>query len=98
MPDSESNTNTAFLVLFGILSLLFAIAGLHYKDSLCCLLCRSLLQSWSHTQVTAQDELDVEVGIGDGAPEQGLKGAHELQPRLLLPWYLGGSSEELTPH
>ncbi|KAF2635096.1 hypothetical protein P280DRAFT_412255 [Massarina eburnea CBS 473.64] len=52
MSTASSSTDTALLISFGILTLLATIAGLHYRDSLFCLLCRSLHHAWTVSKWT----------------------------------------------
>ncbi|KAF1828515.1 hypothetical protein BDW02DRAFT_227050 [Decorospora gaudefroyi] len=83
---SDSN-ETTLLICFGIFTLMATLASLHYRDSLCCLFCRSLMRAWSRIPDT-----DVEAMAG---MQHGLRRAlHEedeaiieLQPRPSFPLY-----------
>ncbi|CBX92015.1 predicted protein [Plenodomus lingam JN3] len=44
---------TTLVICFGIITIIATVAGLHYRDSLCCLMCRSLVGAWSTTAVIA---------------------------------------------
>jgi hypothetical protein len=46
MPESNENT---LVILFGVFTLVATLASLHYRDSLCCLFCRSLINAWSRS-------------------------------------------------
>ncbi|KAF2872621.1 hypothetical protein BDV95DRAFT_542850 [Massariosphaeria phaeospora] len=85
MSSSDSTTSTALLVTFGIFTLLTTIAGIHYRDSLCCLFYRSLHGAWSQ-----QVDSEVEIRYGsDPDQDNDLEdGVYEMQPRLSLPLYL----------
>ncbi|KAF2833896.1 hypothetical protein CC86DRAFT_279364 [Ophiobolus disseminans] len=43
MTDSNETT---LLLSFGIITILATLAGLHYRDSLCYLCCRTILRAW----------------------------------------------------
>ncbi|KAI2485299.1 hypothetical protein Ptr902_04239 [Pyrenophora tritici-repentis] len=42
----SENNDMPPAIVFGILSLIVALLGLHYRDSLCCLCFRSLMEAW----------------------------------------------------
>lgn len=110
MSNSNNTSDTALLITFGILTLLAAIAGIHYRDSLCCLFCRSLSRAWHHGKFVHFDTFlkyahvdetceeirsDLE-GTGGLNSHSSLRGDQsiELQPRLSLPLYLDSASDD----
>ncbi|KAF1960224.1 hypothetical protein CC80DRAFT_465931 [Byssothecium circinans] len=89
MAASNSSTDTTLLVSFGVLTLIVAIAGIHYRDSLFCLLCRSLHRAW-----TLDASHDVESTAGIELHQRSYNASViELQPRLSLPLYYDTSRE-----
>lgn len=109
----SSSTDTALLIVFGIISFLAAVAGMHYRDSLCCLFCRSLFQAWfTRMPTTSNHYLIIPlINYSDGEPDtEAMAGAHpneqfreqavvELQPMLSLPIFVdrGGPSSQDPP-
>jgi hypothetical protein len=71
-----ADTNeTTLVICFGVFTLLATLAGLHYRDSLCCLCCRVLFNAWhrrrldvvyvSHALIQSADVVeDVEATAG----------------------------------
>jgi hypothetical protein len=45
-----NDNDVPLIVSFGVLTIFITIAGLHYRDSLCCFACRTLSAAWSHGQ------------------------------------------------
>jgi hypothetical protein len=48
-PTMSNSSETSLVVSFGIITLVATLAGLHYRGSLCCLFCRTLIRAWSHS-------------------------------------------------
>ncbi|KAF2256278.1 hypothetical protein BU26DRAFT_18157 [Trematosphaeria pertusa] len=47
MAEGNGTTDTVLLATFGVLSLIAAVAGIHYRDSLCGIFCRQLRRAWA---------------------------------------------------
>jgi hypothetical protein len=106
----SDSSNTALVLSFGIITLLATLAGLHYRDSLCCLCCRSLIRAWRHSTFAPSQgifgltlsegaEFDLEAAAGlqrssSGTFEHRDSTVIELQPRRALPLYLDASGSE----
>ncbi|KAF2737294.1 hypothetical protein EJ04DRAFT_431370 [Polyplosphaeria fusca] len=96
------STEAALAILFGIMALLTSVAGLHYRDSLCSIMCRTLYRARypgirfdivTMFSVADQrgDQGDLSIGLDGGLLEQAAgtddEDVIELQPRRTLPLY-----------
>ncbi|KAI8934189.1 hypothetical protein NX059_008938 [Plenodomus lindquistii] len=81
-------SNNTLVICFGVLTLLVTVAGLHYRDSLCCMIGRSLVGAW-----TTDNDVDIEAmaGLQHTGSRLGIQNddyAVELQPLRSIPLYL----------
>ncbi|KAF2690875.1 hypothetical protein K458DRAFT_64111 [Lentithecium fluviatile CBS 122367] len=58
---TTDSTDTLLLIAFGVLTILIAIAGIHHRDSLCCLFCRSLHQAWNRETHSSYEQLRLQL-------------------------------------
>lgn len=106
-----SDTNeTTLVICFGIFTLLATLAGLHYRDSLCCLFCRSLMAAWSRSMyypglsesvnsLCTDRDIDIEALAGtQHSSRRNLRAEDEtfveLQPCPSIPLYFNTSLSE----
>ncbi|KAH7125774.1 hypothetical protein B0J11DRAFT_529206 [Dendryphion nanum] len=90
MAASDNSTEIILLVLFGTFTIITTIAGIHYRDSLGCLVCRALHSLWSRDRL-----LDIEA-YGNYNLEPGLRSNTliEMQPRTeSFPLYIDHQSD-----
>jgi hypothetical protein len=65
-----TDTNEATSVIsFGIFTLLATLAGLHYRDSLCCLPCCVLFNAWNHRTLDAAHDWLLLINSADGVED-----------------------------
>ncbi|KAF2127326.1 hypothetical protein P153DRAFT_387869 [Dothidotthia symphoricarpi CBS 119687] len=92
----SGSSDTSLVILFGIFTLIATLAGLHYRDSLCCLICRSLLRAWSDE--ASHIDVEATAGLRGGLNrifDSDDEAVIELQPRLSFPVYLDSSTLEI---
>ncbi|KAF2846268.1 hypothetical protein T440DRAFT_482634 [Plenodomus tracheiphilus IPT5] len=86
------NNETTLVICFGIFTLLTTIPGLHYRDSLCCLVCRSLVRAW---YIDPDIDIEAVAGVQHAGRRRSLNENDlivELQPRRSLPLYFDGAT------
>lgn len=91
-----TDSNEATLVIcFGIFTLLATLAGLHYRDSLCCLCCGVLFNAWHHRTLDVVEDVEATAGmIHRISSTQSLDTNHalvEMQPHMTFPLFFDTS-------
>lgn len=84
---------TTLVICFGIITIIATVAGLHYRDSLCCLMCRSLVGAWSTTDTDRDIEAVAGLQTTSRHRSQDEDGSSiELEPRRTLPLYFDSTA------